>query len=133
MEILQLNSNAWKIRASHKISWIGFLNVLLLLAIDHAQLVSDASKVLGTQLLSRPLLSSFMPEIFTIPELQKLYEAILGRVVDQGNFRQRIYKSDILIKIGTGKGKTKNRPPIIYRLNKDKYLKSLTQGVKLGF
>jgi len=104
-----------------------------ILAIDHARIVSEALKVLGTQLLSRPLLLSFMAETFTIPELQKLYEAILGRVVDRGNFRQRILKSEILIKIGTSKEKTKNRPPNIYRLNKDKYLNSLTQDVKLGF
>jgi 8-oxo-dGTP diphosphatase len=103
------------------------------LALDHSLLVSEARKVLCTELLSRPLLLSFMPPTFTIPELQKLYESILGRPVDRGNFRQRILKSNMLIKIGPSKEKAKRRPPIVYQLDKKKYLDSLTQDIKLGF
>ncbi len=103
------------------------------LAMDHPQLVSEALLALRSELQSRPLLSSFMPETFTIPELQKLYEAILGRPVDRGNFRQRILKTKILEKIGTSKQKTGSRPPILYKLDQKNYLNSLSDDVKLGF
>jgi len=103
------------------------------LALDHAQLVSEALLSLRSALQSKPLISSFMPDTFTIPQLQKLYEAILGRAIDRGNFRQRILKTKILNKIGTSREKTPNRPPILYQLDKQKYLDSLTQDVKLGF
>ncbi|MEK6155068.1 NUDIX domain-containing protein [Flavobacteriaceae bacterium 3-367] len=103
------------------------------LALDHSLLVSEARKVLGSELLSKPLLLSFMPPTFTIPELQKLYEAILDRPIDRGNFRQRILKSDILTKVGVSKEKTKSRPPILYSLDEQRYLNSLTQNIKLGF
>ena len=115
-----------------KVKWINVEDIEVL-ALDHAQLVSEALKELSAELLSRPLLMSFMPKTFTIPELQKLYEAILGREVDRGNFRQRMLKSKFLIKLGTTKEKTKSRPPILYKLDKRKYLESLTQDVKLGF
>ncbi|NQU51870.1 MAG: NUDIX hydrolase [Bacteroidetes bacterium] len=103
------------------------------LALDHSVLVSEARKVLAKELLSQPLLQSFMPTEFTIPELQKLYEAILGRSIDRGNFRKRMLKSNSLIKIGQQKEKTKQRPPDLYRLDKEKYLSSLTQDIKFGF
>jgi len=103
------------------------------LAMDHSQLVSEALVALRSELQSRPLITSFLPESFTIPELQKLYEAILGRPVDRGNFRQRILKTQILVKIGTSKEKTGSRPPILYKLDKTKYLDYLSQNVKLGF
>ena len=103
------------------------------LDMDHSQLVSEALLTIRSELQSKPLISSFMPETFTIPELQKLYEAILGRPVDRGNFRQRILKTKILAKIGTSKEKTGSRPPILFKLNEKKYLASLTQDVKLGF
>ena len=103
------------------------------LALDHTHLVSKALTTLRSELQSRPLISSFMPETFTIPQLQKLYEAILGRTVDRGNFRQRILKSKILTKIGQSKEKTGSRPPILYRLDKKRYSDSLTPDVKLGF
>ena len=103
------------------------------LALDHSNLVVKALSVLRMELQSMPLILSFMPEEFTIPELQKLYEAILGRAVDRGNFRQRILKSKILTKIGPSMEKTGSRPPILYKLDKKRYLDSLTQDVKLGF
>lgn len=103
------------------------------LALDHANLVNEALKILRSDLLSKPLLIDFLPDSFTIPELQKLYEAILGRTVDRGNFRQRMLKQNILTKLGVTKKKTSRRPPILYTLNKQLYLKSLTEDIKLGF
>lgn len=103
------------------------------LALDHSQLVDRAWSTLRQELLSKPLLLSFMPETFSIPELQKLYEVILDRPVDRGNFRQRMLKSKILTKIGQSTIKTGSRPPIIYKLDKERYLDSLTSDIKLGF
>ncbi|MCG2459489.1 NUDIX domain-containing protein [Flavobacteriaceae bacterium F89] len=115
-----------------EVKWID-INDADKLALDHSVLVSEAVQTLRAELQSRPLLSSFMPETFTLPELQKLYEAILGRPVDRGNFRQRMLKSNILIKIGPTREKTKNRPPILYRLDHKVYLDSLTHDIKYGF
>jgi len=103
------------------------------LAMDHSMIVAEARKALAKDLLSKPLLLSFMPEEFTIPELQKLYEAILGRSVDRGNFRKRMLKSGFLIKTGQVKGNARQRPPELYHLHRDNYLNSLTEDVKLGF
>jgi len=103
------------------------------LAMDHSLIVAAARKALAKDLLSQPLLLSFMPEEFTMPELQKLYEAILGRSVDRGNFRKRMLKSGFLIKTGQVKGNARQRPPELYQLHKDSYLSSLTDDVKLGF
>lgn len=103
------------------------------LAMDHAKIVAEARKALARDLLSQPILLSFMPEVFTMPELQRLYESILGRSVDRGNFRKRMLKSGFLIKTGQVKGNAKQRPPELYYLHKDNYLNSLTDDVKLGF
>ncbi|MEX0290283.1 MAG: NUDIX domain-containing protein [Flavobacteriaceae bacterium] len=115
-----------------QVKWINVTETRSL-ALDHGQLVSEALVSLRSELQSRPLIASFMPETFTIPQLQRLYEAILGRAVDRGNFRQSILKSKILHKMGPSKEKTGSRPPILYQLDKKKYLNSLTQDVKLGF
>lgn len=114
-----------------EVKWVKIKNTKSL-ALDHSKLVSEAIITLRAELQSKPLLASFMPETFTIPELQKLYEAILGRPIDRGNFRQRILKTKILIKVGTAK-KTGSRPPILYKLDIKKYLESLTQDMRLGF
>lgn len=104
-----------------------------ILAMDHSIIVTEARKALAKDLLSQPLLISFMPAEFTMPELQKLYEAILGRSVDRGNFRKRMLKSGFLKKTGQVKGNTRQRPPELYQINKEYYLSSLIEDVKLGF
>ena len=101
-------------------------------AMDHGDIVAEARKALARDLLSRPLLLSFLPAEFTMPELQKLYEAILGRSVDRGNFRKRILKLNILDKTGEIKANTGQRPPELYRLNRSNYLNSLTDGDPTG-
>ena len=103
------------------------------LAMDHSLIVADARKALARDLLSQPLLLSFMPEEFTIPELQKLYESILGRSVDRGNFRKRMLKSGFLMKTGQVKSNARQRPPELYKIDRENYLNSLTENVKLGF
>ena len=103
------------------------------LGLDHAELANEGRTALASDLTSKPLLTRFMPGEFTLPELQGLYEAILDRPIDRGNFRQRILKSDILVKTGQVKKETGSRPPLLYRINKDVYLNSLTNTVKLGF
>ena len=115
-----------------KVKWID-LKGASGLGMDHSILVTEARKVLSRDLLSLPVIQSFMPEEFTIPELQKLYEAILDRPIDRGNFRKRILKSKNLIKTGQLKENSKRRPPVLYRLDTKNYLNSLNQDIKLGF
>ncbi len=103
------------------------------LAMDHSEIVAEARKTLAKDLLSQPILLSFLPSEFTIPELQKLYEAILDRRVDRGNFRKRILKLGFLEKTGQLRGNAKQRPPELYRIDVEKYQNSLTEDVKLGF
>ncbi|MEE9363616.1 MAG: NUDIX domain-containing protein [Cellulophaga sp.] len=127
-EEINLNTNLF----FKDVKWINVEDANIL-GLDHSLLVSEARKTLGAELLRKPLLLSFMPETFTIPELQKLYEAILGRSIDRGNFRQRILKSKSIIKIGATQEKTKRRPADLYKFDKEMYFKSLTQDVKFGF
>jgi ADP-ribose pyrophosphatase YjhB (NUDIX family) len=103
------------------------------LAMDHSTIVAEARKALAKDLLSQPLLLNIMPVEFTIPELQKLYEAILDRPIDRGNFRKRMLKSGFLMKTGQVKGNARQRPPELYHIDKESYLNSLTEDVKLGF
>ncbi|NAS11507.1 NUDIX hydrolase [Poritiphilus flavus] len=115
-----------------KVEWMN-IDDIGQLALDHTELVMEARKVMARELLSKPLLLSFIPDTFTIPELQKLYEEILGRSVDRGNFRQKMLKSNSLIKIGPSKAKTKSRPPDLYKLDRKNYLRSLSENFKFGF
>ena len=116
----------------HKAAWIK-IDDKNQLAMDHALIVAEARKAIAKDLQSKPLLLSFLPDQFTIPELQRLYEVILGRKIDRGNFRKRMLKSGFLVKTGQVKANTSKRPPDLYRIHQDNYLNELSDEVKFGF
>lgn len=114
------------------IRWID-IDAIDELGFDHADIVKEARAVLTKDLLDLPVIASLLPATFTIPELQKLYEAILGRLIDRGNFRQKILRTKILEKVGERNTAATRRPPGLYRFNWNRYEAVLDKEVKIGF
>lgn len=60
------------------------------LIFDHAEMIARALAALRAQLDSLPLGASLLPGAFTMPELQRLYETVLGGALDRRNFQKRM-------------------------------------------
>ena len=58
----------------------------------------------------------FMPETFTLSELQTVYEIILGERLDKRNFRKRVLSLDRIEKTGELRRNGNHRPASLYRL-----------------
>ncbi|MDE6638541.1 MAG: NUDIX hydrolase [Muribaculaceae bacterium] len=65
---------------------------------DHPRIVAKALEYLRQQVNNKPLVFQFLPELFTLSQLQSVYEAILGEKLDKRNFRKRIMEGDLLEK-----------------------------------
>jgi len=78
------------------------------------------------------VVANLLPESFTIPELKQLYESILDRSIDRGTFRKKTIKSGILEKIGKRMNAVR-RPPDLYKLNQEQYIRSLMKKTRFGF
>ena len=48
--------------------------------------------------LNHELSSVLLPKNFTLPQLQKLYEDILGKKIDKRNFRKQLLKEGSIVK-----------------------------------
>lgn len=84
------------------------------LAFDHAHILERAIRKLQTRLEFAHLALEFLPETFTLPELQGVYEAILNRKLDKRNFRKRLLAQGLL----SASGERRNgvgRPAQLYR------------------
>ncbi|MDE7346614.1 MAG: NUDIX hydrolase [Muribaculaceae bacterium] len=83
---------------------------------DHPLIVEKALEYLRLQVNRKPLVFQFLPELFTLSQLQSVYEAILGEKLDKRNFRKRINdegvleKTELIDKSGSKRGAT------LYRL-----------------
>ncbi len=70
-------------------AWMSF-KALPKLAFDHHKIISMALERLRTKIRYQPIGLNLLPEKFTISQLRKLYEAILGYKINHGNFRRQI-------------------------------------------
>jgi 8-oxo-dGTP diphosphatase len=57
-----------------------------------------------------------LPEKFTLPDLQRVYEEVLGRKMDKSAFRKRIAEADFVEPVEGEKRPASNRPAQLYRL-----------------
>ncbi|MEW6420454.1 MAG: NUDIX domain-containing protein [Deinococcota bacterium] len=84
------------------------------LAFDHATILDRAIKRLQVRLEYANLALEFLPDTFTLPELQGVYEAILNRPLDKRNFRKRLLAQGILVPSGERRSGV-GRPAQLYR------------------
>ena len=85
------------------------------LAFDHTQILQAAVERLRSKVEYTSLPAFLLPEPFTLPQLQHMYEVVLGRAVDKSGFRTRMLAADFLQEAGVVEGDSK-RPPMGYRL-----------------
>ncbi len=83
---------------------------------DHPLIVAKALEYLRKQVHSKPIVFKFLPELFTLSQLQSVYEAILGEKLDKRNFRKRIMESNSLEKTDLIDKSNSKRGATLYRL-----------------
>ncbi|MFQ5934928.1 MAG: NUDIX domain-containing protein [Acidiferrobacterales bacterium] len=86
------------------------------MAFDHADIVTMAHRRLVAKLDYSTIAFQFMPETFTLSELQTVYEIILGERLDKRNFRKRVLALDRIESTGALRRNGNHRPARLYRL-----------------
>lgn len=66
------------------------------LMLDHAEIVAKALQTLRDNLERKLVGMNLLPTLFTMKELQKVYEAILGENLHRGTFQRKILSLQIL-------------------------------------
>jgi len=107
------------------------INTIPEMILDHRDILQKALENLRLQLNYHPVGYNLLPEKFTMPELQKLYETILDRKLDRRNFQRKIMSTGILKKLNEIKKGVAHKAPFLYKFDLRKYQKALKGG--MGF
>ncbi len=91
------------------------------LLFDHNAMVNMALKTLRRQLSYQPVGYELLPEKFTMPDLQQLYETILGQSLDRRNFQKRMLGYGILTRLNERKTGGAHKAPYFYQFDRQKY------------
>ena len=90
------------------------------LAFDHAHIILHAFLHLRSLVESgKTMIFDLMPEMFTLSELQKAYEAVLGKTLLSANFRRKI--ADWVIETESILEGAGHRPAKLFRRNPDRF------------
>ncbi|WP_367769373.1 NUDIX domain-containing protein [Flavobacterium sp. WC2421] len=106
---------------------------LPLFMMDHRSIFDKALETLRRQLNHKPIGHSLLPEKFTMPELQKLYEIILSKKLNRGNFYRKMLRYDILEKLDESRKGGAHKAPDLYKFDLDKYQLALKNGFNEGW
>ncbi len=88
------------------------------LGYDHEEILHDALIELQKQIVKSNILKSLFPDGVTMPELQKTYEAILGKKFDRRNFRKKILSLNLIEDTNKSDRFEGNKPAKVYEFKK---------------
>ena len=108
--------------------WVS-LNSLPPMIANHQEVIDSAMRQLRIELSYLPVAKELLPDEFTITELRKIYESILGKKVDRANFQRKMLKLGHLIHLNRKKVGVANRAPYLYSIDQDAYERLMKDGI----
>ncbi len=118
--LVNINEYDRELVRQHNAFWIN-INELPPLIFDHSAMVEKARALMQQKASTKPIGFNLLPSLFTLSQLQSLYEAIYGEPLDKRNFRKRvaemnyIEKTDKIDKTGSKRGAA------LYQFNENAY------------
>lgn len=106
----------------HNAFWVN-INEMPDLIFDHPQMVQAARDLMKQKASTKPIGFNLLPKLFTLSQLQSLYEAIYGEDIDKRNFRKRIAEMDYIEKTDKIDKKGSKRGAALYKFNDKVYQK----------
>ncbi|MDR1121097.1 MAG: NUDIX domain-containing protein [Dysgonamonadaceae bacterium] len=115
------------LETKHNAKWVD-INKVGTLIFDHNQFLTDTIHLMRRRTATRPVGFNLLPEKFTLPQLQTLYESIYQRPLDKRNFRKKLMEMNILEKLDHKDKSSSKRGAYYYSFNKEKYDRLLEDG-----
>lgn len=88
---------------------------------DHAEMVKLALRQLRYKAALHPILFQLLPEKFTIPQLQALYEGVYQTQFDDRNFSRKLLSTGLLIKLNEKDKQSSKKGAFYYSLDQSNY------------
>jgi ADP-ribose pyrophosphatase YjhB (NUDIX family) len=103
------------------------------LAFDHEQILSYALERLTNKLEYTTVGFQLLPKKFTLGQLQRVYEAVLGRTLDKRNFRRKIALLGILKPLQEWAQEGPSRPAQLYQFSAKRFERLRDKGILFPF
>ncbi|MDO4164020.1 MAG: NUDIX domain-containing protein [Bacteroides sp.] len=121
--LININEYDRELVQKHNAFWVN-IHELPPLIFDHPAMVEQARKLMQQKASTEPIGFNLLPKLFTLSQLQSLYEAIYGETIDKRNFRKRIAEMDYIEKTDKIDKTGSKRGAALYQFNEKVYRKA---------
>jgi len=109
-----------RLRMEYGLEWVNINDVPKLYS-DHNDMVKRAQLIMQQEFKTNPVGLRLLPDLFTLTQLQQLYEAVNGEELDKRNFRKRVKDMDFIEKTELIDKSGSKRGAYLYRFNRRAY------------
>lgn len=125
--LIRINDYDRALVENHGAHWFN-INEVPELVLDHNQMVKDALQRLNQKARYQPIGFELLPEKFTLPQLQQLYEAIYQKELDARNFRKKALSYNVLLKLDEKDKTSSRRGAFLYKFDHKTYSELIQSG-----
>lgn len=118
--LIDIHQYETQLSEAYHAEWF-LLNKKPRLIFDHDDMVRMAQKQLRYRAAIHPILFELLPQRFTVPQLQSLYEGVYDTLFDNRNFTRKLMSTGLLIKQKEKDKSSSKKGAFYYKLNKRKY------------
>lgn len=128
--LIKIDDYAESLMQTHNARWFE-LSKVPGLVFDHKQMVKRARERLRQKVANHPIGFELLPNKFTLPQLQNLYEAVYETPLDKRNFTRKILSLGILNKLKEKETASSRKGAFYYVFDRAKYTRLEREGVRL--
>lgn len=118
--LINVNDYPAKLMQEHGVEWVDIENIPHLYS-DHNEMVRQARELMKQKMKTNPVGFELLPDLFTLTQLQRLYEAVNGEEIDKRNFRKRVKEMNYIEKTELIDKQSSRRGASLYRFNKQAF------------
>ncbi|MFT3750143.1 MAG: NUDIX domain-containing protein [Agriterribacter sp.] len=118
--LIDINQYKEQLSDDYEAHWFP-INEMPQLIFDHQKMVELAKQKLRYKAAFHPIVFELLPEKFTLPQLQILYEGIYNQLMDKRNFSRKILSTGLLVKQKDKEKASSKRGAFYFKLDKRKY------------
>ena len=104
----------------HGVEWVDVDHIPPLYS-DHTEMINKARNLMKKKIKTEPIGFRLLPRLFTLTQLQRLYEAVNGEELDKRNFRKRIKEMEFIEKTEFIDKTSSKRGAFLYQFNRSAY------------
>ena len=121
--LIKVNDYSHTLLEEHSVEWVSIKDIPTMYS-DHNKMIARARSMMQKTISSEPISFNLLPELFTLTQLQRLYEADSGEEVDKRNFRKRVKEMAFIEKTDFIDKTSSKRGAYLYRFNQKAFQKN---------